>query len=133
MNFHLAFPFGVVVGEAFQWSTWKRGHRDKPWSAYWKFPNAGDAHLVGNVTIVLLVGAAWWGGLLTWAMAKWTPIAALLSVSPPWEFMVAFTADTCGDRIAFAFRDSVGSLLAKLPSFRKSRRSSTDGEEVPRD
>jgi hypothetical protein len=109
----LYFLGGVLAGEAFQWATWKGGHRDQRWRGYW---NVGLPHLIVNLTIVLGVLAAWHCGLLAYilGMFGFTPIAQLLSISPPWGFLVAMLADIMGDKIAYVLRNPAGRFLGKM-------------------
>ena len=109
----VAFLLGIAAGEAFQWGTWKASHLTEPWSGYWK---VGLPHLIINVCIVTGVGVAWRWGLLTdlLALVGATPIAQLLSLSPPYGFVLAFTADVCGDKLAYALRQFPGQRIRAL-------------------
>ena len=113
MNLILCFLAGVLAGEAFQWSTWKATRPSQRWRGYW---NVGLPHLIVNLTIVLGVLAAWHCGLLAYLVGLFgfSPIAQLLSISPPWGFLVAMLADICGDKIAYVLRNPVGILLSKV-------------------
>ena len=113
MNLQFCFVAGIVAGELFQWGTWKGGHPDQPWAGYWK---VGLPHLLVNIAVVVGVVAFWYSGALTKLLevAGFSPIAQLLSISPPWGFVVAMLSDICGDKIAYILRDPVGLLLTKF-------------------
>ena len=108
-----AFAAGVLLGEMCQWCLWMMGHPTRGKLGYWK---VGIPHLVINLTVVIAAYAAWHCGVLAavLGMLGATPIAQLLSISPPVGFLLALFSDVFGDKFAYAATTYVGSKFSKL-------------------
>lgn len=104
MRLILAWLLGFLAGEVMQLGAWKLGHAEKPWNSY--ITGEAPAHWLFNLSLVAICGVAWSEGLLGPALEKigiTTPIGQLLSISPPFGFILSALIDVLGDKYAFGF------------------------------
>lgn len=102
MSLVLAWVGGFLTGEVLQLGAWKLGHADKPWRGY--ITGEAPAHWLFNLGLVAICGVAWSVNLLGPALEKIglaTPIAQLLTISPPFGFIMAGLVDVLGDKYAY--------------------------------
>lgn len=104
INLVVAWLLGFLAGEVMQLGAWKLGHADKPWKAY--VTGEAPGHWMFNLGVVALCGVAWSTEILGPILEKvgfTTPIGALLSVSPPFGFIMAGLVDVLADKYAYGF------------------------------
>lgn len=107
-----AFVYGVILGEIYQWGSWKSKHPDQPLFGYWK---VGLPHLMTNLFIVVGVAALWKEELLDKALAMipgtgdWANTG--VPFTPPIGLLLGIGSDIGGDSLAYLLRKVIGSRL----------------------
>ena len=124
MNIASAFIAGFFLGELFQLGAWKMGHPDRTLAGYFK---ESWGHWCINLAMVGLMGVLWYTELLGPLLGHlgFSPIAQLLSISPPFGFLLAFATDIMGDKLAFGL---TAYLARKVPGGNVSRETIQGGE-----
>jgi hypothetical protein len=112
MNITGAFIAGFMLGEIFQLGAWKMAHPD---ATPWGYFKEGWGHWCINLTMVCVMGVLWWSEMLGPILGHlgFTPVAQLLSISPPFGFLLAFVTDIAGDKLAHGLTVY---LSKKMPS-----------------
>ena len=123
MNTMIPYVLGFLTGELLQLGAWKMGHSKLPWKGYLQ---VGPAHWAFNLGIVAVVGVMWKFEILGPVLSHFgiTPIAQLLTISPPFGYLMAVAADVLADKYAYG-------IVARF--LRKSENTETELQSQPQE